>query len=147
MARNDGANEFSLFRNLVSDEEREAVSRRVQNVGTGNFEGIADQARAVLAALLGGKLPPAIAQEARGLLEVQMMAVAAAQHRDNPAPTSTPPSVTLNLLNALEAAPPALEAKYTDSSSVPAIPPTPVVAKIDTPRVVIEDIEDVEDLT
>ena len=147
MAKRDGANEFSLFRNIVSDEERNEVSRRVLNAPSGDFEGVAEQARLVLGALLGGNLPPAIAQEARGLLEVQMMAIAATQHRDNPAPAATAPSVTLNLLNALEAAPPALEAKYTDSSSVPAIPEVPATTKVEAPRFVIEDIEDVEDLS
>lgn len=146
MARRDNANEYSLFINLVSEEDRKSSETALARVQVGTFEAVAEQAHLVLQALLGGKLPPSIAQEARGLLEVQMMAAAAAANRDNPQPKQAEGmSVTLNLLNALEQHDPDLNPQYTKAA--PAIPAVPETTALPSTSIVIESIEDIEDLS
>lgn len=147
MARRDNANEYSLFLNLVSDEERADNALALAKIQAGSFEGVAQQAHAVLQALLAGKLPPAIAQEARGLLEVQMMAAAAADRRDNPQKPNEGMSVTLNLLSALENAEPQFEAKYDRFDAIDIEPSPPQTIATSSQGLVVDGIEDIEDLS
>lgn len=89
------------------------------SIAPDSFESVARQTQLVLKALLAGQLPPGIAQEARGLLELEMMAIAAAGKRDNPNIGNEGMNVTLNLLNALDTQQlPALEPKYTHTIEV-----------------------------
>lgn len=121
MARRNTTDEYSLFRNNVSSDERSALATSLDRFSPDSFEAIAQQGHVVLKALVSGQLPPSIAQEARGLLEMQMMAVAAVTKRDAPAAAAPEGlSVTLNLLNALdEQEPLALEAQYTAVTATP----------------------------
>jgi len=79
----DTQGDYELYLDRVPVEARDALAREVESIDLGNYRDVAQMGRRLLAALVRGHLPPGVSQEARSLLELELLSLAAEDRKES----------------------------------------------------------------
>lgn len=107
--------DLEKYRNLVGEDIRKKMARRIRKTKTLDYIAVADMAKELLADLVMGNIPPEMVQEARSLLEVMTVNLAAFDRVQNDGSVGRGTAELAAAIKAASAAPPQLQATYTEA--------------------------------